>query len=371
MRYVRAAVGAAIVAASSPHVCQAQSSQRYNIQADSVSVSGISSGADLAHQLHVAHSAKIHGVGLLAASPYHCAKADAFKALQYCSKIGAEFGQPYNGPPTPDYVDSLVADTGKAFNDGQIDDPAGVKTAKIYLFSGTNDTKVPQPIVKAVELFYTKLGADPNNIKTEYDVPAGHGMVTSNYGNSCGTSESPYINKCGLDVAGRILEQIYGSLKQPGTASKKSLMAFDQTAFFAGDDSAQMDEHGHVYVPKACGEGNSCKLHVAVEGCLQGEDKIGDQFYTHAGYNEWAETNSIIILYPQVKSGLGNPNECWDWWGYTDSNYHTKRGKQVAAVNGMIDRILAGDPMPPAKPPALDPCLAWGWFYYSCKWFYR
>src|SRR5437764_6182259 len=142
MKYVRAAVGMAIVAASSPYVCQAQSSQRYNIQPDSVSVSGISSGADFAHQLHVAYSSKIHGVGLLAASPYHCAKDDLSKALQYCSKIGAEFGQPYNGPPTPGYVETLVSDTKKAFNED-------------------------------------------------------------------------LINKCGLDVVGRILEQIYGPLKQP------------------------------------------------------------------------------------------------------------------------------------------------------------
>ena len=221
MKYVRATVGVAIVAASSPCVCQAQSPQRYHIQPDSVSVSGISSGADLAHQLHVAYSSKIHGVGLLAAAPYHCAKDDVYKALQYCSKTGAEFGQPYIGPPTSDYVESLVSDTKKAFSEDQIDDPAGIRTAKIYLFSGTNDTKVPQPIVKAVELFYTKLGVDPNNIKTDYDVPAGHGMVTRNYGNSCSSSNSPYINKCGLDVAGRILEQIYGSLKQPGTASNE------------------------------------------------------------------------------------------------------------------------------------------------------
>src|SRR3954451_7680418 len=46
MKYVRAAVGLAIAAASSTYVCQAQSPQRYNIQPDSVSLSGISSGAD-------------------------------------------------------------------------------------------------------------------------------------------------------------------------------------------------------------------------------------------------------------------------------------------------------------------------------------
>src|SRR3954447_26871515 len=134
MQYVRAAVSAVIVAAAVAP-CQAQPAQRYNIQADSVSVSGISSGADLAHQLHIAHSSKINGVGLLAPSPYHCAKGDVDKALQYCSRTGADFGQPYNGPPSPDYVESLVADTKTAFNEGKIDDPAGLRMAKIYLFS--------------------------------------------------------------------------------------------------------------------------------------------------------------------------------------------------------------------------------------------
>ena len=40
----------------------------------------------------------------------------------------------------------------------------------------------------------------------------------------------------------------------------------------------------------------------------------------------------------------------------------------MTAVSGMIDRLLAGDLLPSAKPAALDPCLVWGWFYYSCKW---
>jgi hypothetical protein len=119
-------------------------------------------------------------------------------------------------------------------------------------------TQSAQSIVKAVELFYTKLGVNSNNIKTDYDVPAGHGMVTRNYGNNCGTSDLPYINDCGLDVVGRILEQIYGSLKQPGKASKEHLKAFDQTVFFAGDVSAQLDDRGHVYVPNDCSQAARC-----------------------------------------------------------------------------------------------------------------
>jgi len=57
-----------------------------------------------------------------------------------------------------------------------------------------------------------------------------------------------------------------------------------------------------------------CRLHVAFHGCLQSEQAIGDKFYAHAGYNRWAATNRIIVLYPQTvasHSAPFNPNGCW------------------------------------------------------------
>ena len=39
------------------------------------------------------------------------------------------------------------------------------------------------------------------------------------------------------------------------------------------------------------------------------------------GYNEVGELNNIIILYPQAVSIIGNPNGCWDWWGYNNAFY--------------------------------------------------
>ena len=46
------------------------------IDADKVSVSGISSGGFMAHQFHVAHSGNLMGVGIIAGGPYHCAQGD-------------------------------------------------------------------------------------------------------------------------------------------------------------------------------------------------------------------------------------------------------------------------------------------------------
>lgn len=44
-------------------------------------------------------------------------------------------------------------------------------------------------------------------------------------------------------------------------------------------------------------------------------EKIGDQYTTLSGYNEVAELNDIIVIYPQTiaKPMDGNRNGCWDW----------------------------------------------------------
>ena len=101
-----------------------------------------------------------------------------------------------------------------------------------------------------------------------------------------------------------------------------------------------MDSSGYLYVPRACttGAGNhfkinndddnlknnfqACKLHVVLHGCSQGKYLIGTIFADKTGYNQVADANNIIILYPQAKSSLlTNPNGCFDWWGYTNANY--------------------------------------------------
>src|SRR5512132_1686748 len=100
---------------------------------------------------------------------------------------------------------------------------------------------------------------------------------------------------------------------------------------------------------KGCTEHRGCRLHVAFHGCLQNADAVGDAFYGHAGYNEWAEANDIVVLYPQAAPVLRrligmplewpNPEGCWDWWGFTGADFATKSGAQISAVSAMIDRL--------------------------------
>ena len=158
-----------------------------------------------------------------------------------------------------------------------------------------------------------------------------------------------------------MLQHFYGTLQPKNTSGEPrgKILRFSQREFAldaagaAGPIRIAMADEGYVYVPDACAEREPCRVHVAFHGCLQSADKIGNAFYTHAGYNEWADSNHLIVLYPQIQATLlpvllpTNGQGCWDWWGYNDifnskGRYATKQGLQIAAVRRMLDR-LAGE----------------------------
>ncbi len=57
-----------------------------------------------------------------------------------------------------------------------------------------------------------------------------------------------------------------------------------------------------MFVPKACENGEACRVHVALHGCKQDVDdrKVGRAFVDRTGYNAWADANRLIVLYPQT-----------------------------------------------------------------------
>jgi hypothetical protein len=48
-------------------------------------------------------------------------------------------------------------------------------------------------------------------------------------------------------------------------------------------------------------------------------------------YHRWAEANNIVVLYPQLTTRQFNPEGCWDWWGYSGSDYFVQSGPQMRA----------------------------------------
>ncbi len=315
----------------------------YNADIHQTSVSGISSGGYMAVQLHVAFSSIMKGVGVFAGGPYHCAgssgkSSQAQSSCQYAS-------------PLPD-VNASISYTDHEAGASTIDATSNLAAQQVWLFSGTNDNTVKPVVMNVLQRYYQHY-VTAGSIFYKNDIAAGHGHITDNYGNSCAATQSPYINNCGYDGPGLLLMHIYGPLnaRNTGTLSGK-LIQFDQSQFLSNPAGKSLDSSGWVYVPAACAGHEPCRVHIALHGCQQGQAVLGDKYYTHAGYNEWADTNHIIVLYPQVVASFSaptNPLGCWDFWGYNNaSNYATQSGDQMAAIKKMVDRLTSGHPALPA-----------------------
>jgi poly(3-hydroxybutyrate) depolymerase len=312
-------------------------------QSTQVTVSGLSAGGYMAVQFHVARSARVTGAGVLAAGPYYCAEGSAWAARYNCMKPGTS-------TPLPD-VTTLVAITRTLATDGQIDPVAGLGNARVWLFSGRRDETVRREVTDALRRYYAAF-MPVAQIAFVDDVPAGHAMVTADYGGACATTARPFLNHCDFDAAGALLAHLLGPMQPPSSQPAGRLVEFDQREFAGSAYALSLDDTGFAYVPDACRAGG-CRVHVAFHGCLQGREAVGDAYARHAGYNRWADGNRIIVLYPQAiaRSGWGpwpfptsfvyNPNGCWDWWGYTGALYHTRSAPQIRAVEAMLERLGA------------------------------
>ncbi len=355
MQLVMIAVGLAVIGAGAIEADDRRTDvpplPSLGIDPAAISISGVSSGGYMATQLHVAHARQIMGVAVLAGGPYYCAGGgypfNMLRSVAVCSDTATWF--PFFGPPD---VDRAMAEIDRQAGRGAIDDPVHLAGDRVYLFSGNRDEQVPPSVIDALNRLY-QVYVEPENIAVVDTVPAAHAMITADFGNACGAFAPPFINDCDYDAAGALLTHIYGKLQGP-TQPRGTLFEFDQEEFFEADAEASMNERAWVYIPEACAAGARCRLHVALHGCRQYAGAIGDAFSANAGYNRWAEANEIVVLYPQAAparhsfAGIAlpwpNPRGCWDWWGFTGSDFHIQSGVQVRAITAMIERLAGQAP---------------------------
>jgi hypothetical protein len=303
----------------------------YGADTSTFTVSGVSSGGYMAVQMHVAHSSRVAGVGALAAGPYYCAQGSLWTAMNHCMTPGAWRPLPRS--------EILKGHADRFAGERRIDPTENLSKARVWLFSGSQDRTVEPAVVQGLARFYSLYKANPVAVEK----PAGHGMVTENAGSACGKTEPPFINDCDYDAAGELLRHVLANLSAPATKPNGRLLVFDQQDF--GEAKAiSMADAGYVYIPRAC-DTERCRVHIVFHGCRQGIESVGDRFVRDAGYNRWADTNRLIVLYPQVVARWAwwtfNPRGCWDWWGYTNGQYATKEGPQIRAVIGMVERLGA------------------------------
>jgi hypothetical protein len=355
------------------------------IAPDQISISGVSAGGWLAVQYHIAHSSEIMGAGIVAGGPYHCAgggsglclgwsavgEHDLCMASYICSRTAAKmvFGL-YAGPP--DFNESVQSAEQEA-RLGTIDPLAGLKRSRVWIFTGgresdtPHDTLMPHDVVKGLADFYAALfalpevGAPRGNIRFVDRVPAEHAMPIARdptgEAGACGAFAEPYINDCNYPAAAELLSFIYPERQAVADSppAEDRLQAFAQPVD-ATDASLSMNAVGHLYVPHACMNGQTCPLHIALHGCEQDEQtvdagdapgggKFGDlppekrpYFYRLGGYNAWAEQHGVVILYPQMRADAMTLSQhgCWDWFGYSGPDYYVKSGKQIRAIDAMV-----------------------------------
>lgn len=310
-------------------------------------MSGLSSGAFFATQLHVAYSSSIKGAGIVAGGPYDCAGQMSYTSCMYTS--------------SPSIAKS-ISNT-KLWSGNQIDPISSLSKQKIYMISGTSDTTVGPSVMNQLYKYYVTDGQfiPSANVSFKKDLKSAHTFPTdfdSNGNNLCSSTSSPYISNCAFDGAGAILEHIYGKLKERNNGNLNGkFIEVHQGEFLSNPKSFGMDDNGWIYLPSNCQRGDLCKLHVAFHGCLQGYQKIGDKFVKNTGFNRWADTNNLIIFYPQAVStntiggsaSIPNANGCWDWVGWYGKDFDQKTGQQISTIKKMIDRITNG--FNPLSPP--------------------
>ncbi|MEL7538775.1 MAG: PHB depolymerase family esterase [Pseudomonadota bacterium] len=327
MRRVLLAVALGALAACQP---EAPAPSEMRISPTGITVSGMSAGGYMAMQLHVAMSDRISGVATLGAGPYWCSMGQLPRALSTCM-AGGDIR-----------IDELTHHARDAAAAGKIPTLNHLRDARVWVFHGRADPVISADVVYAAVDFYEQLG-DGRAVKYIDEVDVTHGFPTESAGGDCKTMATPFINACGYDGAGELLKFL---LDRDGTADAAvtgEYRVIDQREFSA----AGLADEALLYVPPQCAGDKECGLHVALHGCQQSTEFVERQFVENAGYNRWADAFDLVVLYPQVRASSAdpaNPLGCWDWWGYTGSDFASASGPQIVALTSLIDGLTGSPP---------------------------
>lgn len=290
-----------------------------------ITVSGVSSGGHMAHQLHVAYSDLFSGAAIMAGGPFGCAQGSMATAFARCIRTSG------GGLPPGEFIEEIR----KAAGQGLVADPRQLSDDRVWLFHGALDKTVAEDLSVTLQGVYRAF-MPADSIAYVSDIPAAHNFPTLGAGHACDASESPFLGNCGYDAAGQLLSYLYPGLAAPGDAPAMPLREVQLPG--AGADNLQ--DKAFLYVPARCAEGREhCALHVVLHGCAQSAAQLGTVFIEQSGYLRWAEANGIVLAFPQVAPSAANPLGCWDWWGYTGADYRWRNGPQMRRIAGWVGQL--------------------------------
>jgi poly(3-hydroxybutyrate) depolymerase len=262
---------------------------------------------------------------------------------------------------------------------------------KVFLYQGSGDTVVHPPMLEKLKDFYHQFHVPDANIKISQG-PGGHNFPTDHEGeNDCSAQEVPYVSSCGMDVAGDLLKHVTGHADlQRSMDRDQSVKNLYQVSQDLGADSSvqrpsSIATYGYLAASPAClANPEQCDVHVALHGCKMSDsfddnfdnslsafvkqsymkaqrqsealtgmslpypplrkDRYGTlKFALDAGYLDYVEKNKLIVLFPQTwispENYPLNPKGCWDWYGWTGSNYATNQGAEASWLMAWIQQI--------------------------------
>ncbi len=322
--------------------------------AHSVVVAGLSSGAYMAVQYQMAFSSEIVGAGIVAGGPFYCAEGSLMRAAHHCMQASAL-------APAPK-VQRQNENLNYFAHKGLIDNPVALKKHRVYVFGSKMDDTVYFSVSSSLMDFY-RHHIPRGQYLFDRHKSAAHAFVSpfALKKNVCEKSKTPpFVNHCAhFDTAQNIFEHIYGKLNpvehNPEKHEIGQLYAFWQKDFSPKAPIAiSLAEKGYVYIPQSCEKGN-CRLLMALHGCKQNAELVGDAFIRQSGFLQWAANNRTIVLFPQTTERLGylpltnntilNPYACWDWWGYTTQNYIAQNAPQLETLHNMVKRLTQTKPL--------------------------
>jgi len=309
------------------------------VESSRVAVAGVSSGAIMASQVHLAWSDRLRGAALVAGTPYGCAGGSLETALGPCMQA-----QPYL--PDPKRLAARVRERASA---GALAPLPGLAGDTVYVLHGRDDATVAPALAASVAGVYDALSDEAGGIEVVRDTDRAfpHLLPTLDRGADCAAGGEPWLGRCGFDAAGEMMARLFGAPSGEAPAAPGGdVLRFAQAPFAPDGLDPMLADAGYLYLPKACADGEACGVLVAFHGCQQNADKIGEVFVRDAGFNRWADVHRVAVLYPQVRSSYLplNPKACWDWWGYTGENYDTRDGVQLRWLAAALTAL--GAPMP-------------------------
>ncbi|MBC7952446.1 MAG: hypothetical protein H7Z12_11595 [Rhodospirillaceae bacterium] len=368
MKRLASTVAVLLAVTGAAHGLEVKDLTKLRLEPD-VTISGVSSGGAMALQYAIAHAESVRGVGLVAAPGYDCAKGQISEAIGSCM-----CGAPDAKAMLSSAVEKAKYEPGKAkalntayvfhsLGDGTVRPSSGAATMKFLRAALPNGTVV----------------ADVGDA-AEGTTLAEHGMLSGDGTDSCEGEGDTFVRACkspagkAKDMVGDMFKVLYG--KPPAAAAAAgTLYEFNQEPFIKAvaktvtvvtpltdynpftrlhtrRDQFDMAPKGMVYVPAKC-EAGGCKLHVALHGCkMSGKT----DFVTRTGYENWADRFGVVVVFPWLAdyystlpkstqsictvntSGAQhyNPNSCWDWWGYLNTDYAVRKGPQQQVIEAIV-----------------------------------